>query len=193
MRTLTLAVLAMVITPTLLSAQGRGMRGMGGRRGGPGGRGANGDARATPKFPVAKDLEKFNPAALLIDKRKKLSLSDSLVASLKALELKIYERNGALLAQYDSVRREYHAPSGSSGNDSEQTASVAQMRLMENLLEQLVERRHADVEESLGVIPDAEKKRAAEFLDKQDKDYLEQIPNGAGPRGDGRRGRPGSP
>jgi hypothetical protein len=187
-----LAILALVAAPAALAAQGRGMGGMGGRRGGGREGMSSGGSRVAPKFPVAKDLEKLNPAALLIDKRKKLSLSDSQIALLKALELKIYERNGDLMAQYDSVRKEYRPPSSSSGDDKGQAESMAQVKLMTSLLDQLVDRRRTDVQESLTLVTDEHKKTAAELLDKQDKEFLEQIPSGTGrPSSDGRKGRPG--
>jgi hypothetical protein len=187
-----LALLSLVVAPSILHAQ----RGMGGRRGGMGGNNGGG-SRAAPKFPVAKDLEKLNPAALLIDKHKKLSLADSQVASLKALELRIYERNGALLAQYDSVRKEYRPPTGqatTAADDKARNDAAEQMRLMRSILEQLIDRRRTDVQESLALVPEGQKKQAAEFLDKQDKDFLEQIPSSSTiPGGDSRRGRSGNP
>ena len=199
MRILKLAALVLIAAPTVLLAQ-RGMGGMGGggrRNGGMGGN--NGGNRSAPKFPVAKDLEKLNPAALLVDKRKKLSLTDSQVAPLKTLELKIYERNGALLAQYDSVRKDYRPPSGqatTAADDKAQADAIAQMRMMRSILDQLIDRRRADVQEALSLVPEEQKKKAAEFLDKQDKEFLEQIPSSSAvPGGDGqaRRGRSGNP
>ena len=202
MRILKLAVLLLAAAPTGLLAQ-RGMGGMGGggrRNGGMGGRGGNnGGNRSAPKFPVAKDLEKLNPAALLIDKRKKLSLADSQVAPLKTLELRIYERNGALLSQYDSVRKDYRPPSGqtvTAADDKAQADAIAQMRLMRSILDQLIDRRRIDVQETLSLVPEEQKRKAAEFLDNQDKDFLEQIPSSSavpGGDGQGRRGRPGNP
>jgi hypothetical protein len=192
-----LALLSLMVGPSIGHAQ-RGMGGMGGmgRRGGMGG-GNGGGSRAAPKFPVAKDLEKLNPAALLVDKHKKLSLVDSQVASLKALELRIYERNGGLLAQYDSVRKEYKPPAGqatTAADDKARNDAAEQARLMRSILEQLIDRRRTDVQESLSLVPEDQKKKAAEFLDKQDKDFLEQIPSiSTIPGGDSRRGRSGNP
>src|ERR1039457_2079215 len=142
-----------LLVPSIALAQrGGGMGGMGGGRRG-GGRGGEGGAREAepPKFPEAKDLQKFNPASLLIDKKKKLSLADSQVAALKALESKIYERNAALLVQYDSLRSAYRPPARdanatpSPGADSARTASLTQMRFMRSLLDSLSERRRLDV------------------------------------------------
>jgi hypothetical protein len=192
-----LAVLALAAVPAIVQAQrGMGGGGMGGGRrgGGRGGMGGEG-SRAAPKFPVAKDLEKLNPAALLVDKHKKLSLTDSQVASLKSLELKIYERNGTLMARYDSLRKEYRPPSGqpsTAADDKAQADAMVQMRMMRGILDSLIERRRTDVQESLGLVPEEHKRQAAEFLDKQDKEFLEQIPSiSAVGGGDGRRGRPG--
>ena len=199
MRILKLAALVLIAAPTVLLAQ-RGMGGMGGggrRNGGMGGN--NGGNRSAPKFPVAKDLEKLNPAALLVDKRKKLSLTDSQVAPLKTLELRIYERNGALLSQYDSVRKDYRAPSGqavTAADDKAQADAIAQMRMMRSILDQLIDRRRTDVQEALSLMPEEQKRKAAEFLDKQDKEFLEQIPSSSavpGGDGQGRRGRSGNP
>jgi hypothetical protein len=197
-----IAVLALAAVPAVVQAQrgmgGGGMGGMGGsRRGGRGGMGGEG-SRAAPKFPVAKDLEKLNPAALLVDKHRKLSLNDSLVATLKSLELKIYERNGTLLARYDSVRKDYKPPSGTpstAADDKAQADAMVQMRMMRGILDSLIERRRVDVQESLGLVPEDHKRQAAEFLDKQDKEFLEQIPSSGamGGGGGGRRGgRPGN-
>ena len=198
MRILKLAVLLLAAAPTVLLAQ-RGMGGMGGGGRRNGGMGGNGGYRSAPTFPIAKDLEKLNPAALLVDKRKKLSLTDSQVAPLKTLELRIYERNGALLSQYDSVRKDYRPHSGqavTAADDKAQADAITQMRLMRSILDQLIDRRRTDVQETLSLVPEEQKRKAAEFLDKQDREILEQIPSSSavpGGDGQGRRGRPGNP
>jgi hypothetical protein len=61
--------------------------------------------------PSVGQLEDLNPAAMLVDKRKRISLADSQVAQLKAIEKKIRERNAPVLAEYDSVRKEMRFPS----------------------------------------------------------------------------------
>ncbi len=69
------------VVPMAASAQG-GMGGGGMGRGGGGRRGSGGAQQSDntpPKFPSAADLQKFNPAALLVDKKKKLGLPDSTV------------------------------------------------------------------------------------------------------------------
>ena len=185
-------IAAALLLPAIAAAQGRG--GMGGGRGG---RGSMGASRSAPSFPSAKDLEKLNPAALLVDKHKKLSLADSQVAALRTVERNIFERNADLLSRYDSVRRDYKPPSAearTAADDKAQSVSMTQMRAMQDILEQLIERRRVDVGEALGVVPEARRKQAGELLDKQDQEFLESIPSSrAVPGGGGgRRGRPGS-
>ena len=190
--------------PAFGLAQGRGSGGiggaggMGGAGGGRGGRGGAEMSRAAPKFPAALDLEKLNPAALLVDKRRKLALGDTLVGALRGVERQILERNAALLARYDSLRRDYKPPSGearTAADDKDRERSLGQMRAMQNILEQLIERRRSDVTDALSLVPDASRRAAGELLDKQDRDFLERIPSSrAIPGGDeGRRGRPGPP
>ncbi|HVT37548.1 MAG TPA: hypothetical protein VHE78_00760 [Gemmatimonadaceae bacterium] len=96
------------------------------------------------------------------------------------------------MARYDSVRKEYRPPSNPWAGLNGQTETVAQVRLMASILDTLVERRRTDAQASLALVPDEHKKTAPELVDKQDQDFLEQIPSGVSrPSGDGRRGRPG--
>jgi hypothetical protein len=192
-----------LLLPSIALAQRGGMGGMGGMGGGRRGGGMGGERGARgaepPKFPEAKDLQNFNPASLIIDKKKKLSLADSQVAALKGLETKIYERNAALLVRYDSLRSAYRPPSRDASRDapapsadSTRMVAMTQMRGMRTLLDSLAERRRVDVHETLDLIADEKtKKKAAEFVDDQDKkfnDLIPQLPAGSG--GSGRRGKP---
>jgi hypothetical protein len=61
--------------------------------------------------PTMGQLEDLNPAAMLVDKRKRITLADSQVAQLKAIEKTIRDRNAPILAEYDSVRKEMRFPS----------------------------------------------------------------------------------
>lgn len=181
-----------------------GMGGPSGRRGGEMGGPPGGANRAPPKFPEAKDLQNYNPATLLIDKRKKLSLSDSQVAAFKTLESKIYERNAPLLVRYDSARREFRPPTDAprdttAASNGARAAAMDQLRLMRSLLDSLQDRRRTDVHDALDMLSDDKTKlQAAKFIDEQDKDFDKQMPQmgpaGGRPAGEGggRRGREGS-
>lgn len=173
-----------------------GIGGMGGRRGGRGGMGgmggrrgggmANGGSRASNmKFPAAKTLEKYNPAALMLDKHKKLSLADSQVALFRQMEQRIFERNAMLLARYDSLQKDFRPPridargGGASEPAADSTRRVAmiRMRQLRTLGDSLQGRRRTDVQEVLGALTDAaQRKKAAEFLDKQDEEFSKEFP-----------------
>jgi hypothetical protein len=142
------------------------------------------------KAPTARDLSGKNPAALLLDKRKKLSLADSTVAQLKALEKKINDRNAAFYSQYDSVHKwtepmsesSSHTASGPGFRDADQSAAPAgasageqarmqsSMRDLRALMADYRERRKADVSDALAVVPDGQKKGATDLLTQQDGD-----------------------
>lgn len=174
---------------------GMGGMGRGGRRNGGGEMGRN--AEANIEFPTAKDLEKFNPAALVIDKRKKLSLADSQVTALTAIRSKIYERNASILAQYDSLRRDFKPPrsqdrdrTGSTPEtDSARVASLRQMQTLRSLLDSVTARRTTDVGEVLNYISDPNQHRTAvDLLNDQDRDFTDKMPKLPG-AGGGMRGR----
>jgi hypothetical protein len=67
------------------------------------------------KFPSAKTLQGYNPASLLLDKHKKLKLTDEQQEQMKALRFSIFERNASLLARYDSLQRDYKPPQFNAG------------------------------------------------------------------------------
>ena len=190
-----------------------GMGGMGGGRGGmmPGG----GAREPKLKFPSAKTVEKYNPAALLLDKRKKLSLTDAQVAQLKDLRQRIFERNAPVLAQYDSLQKTFRpprmterrkaAPGGAPDTasdpaaDSTRRLAMLQMRQLRALGDSLLARRRTDVRDVTGVLSDdTQRIRANDFLVEQDADFSDEFPapfvpradDGARPqRGGGRGGR----
>lgn len=192
--------------------RGGGMGGMGGGR--EGGMGRGGGSAANMKFPAAKELEKYNPAALLLDKHKKLSLADSQQSRLKEIREQIFERNAPLLIRYDSLQKDFKparmdaqsAEGGNGGADSTRRVAARQMRELRLLVDSLQDRRRADVQQALGVLTDDEqRKKAAEFLDKQDIEFTKEFPappsqrgergaGGEGGYGGGRGGRrpPGS-
>lgn len=140
-----------------------------------------------PATPTARDLGETNPAALLVGKRKKLSLPDSVVTKLKAVEKSINARNAPFLAQYDSVHKwtlPLAGPSSTAGSpgfkDADQTRAApttspaeqakmqSSLRDLRGLMADFHERRRTDDADALGVIPDAQKKAATDMLTQQD-------------------------
>jgi len=148
-----------------------------------------------PNYPGAVELQKFNPVALLIDQRKKVALTDSQVTALRPLQLKIYERNGDLIARYDSVQRIYNPlnanDASSLKSDSMRTRALQQTIVMNAVFDTLMTRRQDDDGDALALITDEkQKKKAAELLDKQDASFAKLFPEGAPRRAGGARRRP---
>lgn len=158
---------------------GGGMGGAGGgggmgRGGGMGGRG--GMEMPQLRFPSANDLKKFNPADLLVDKKKDLKLSENQVATLTTLRDAITARNAAFLAQYDSAQRKYKpdALPGPYGLDDETKKQIKDLR---TFIDSLNVRRLVDVTEALAVVTDeAPRHAAAILLVKQEDEYRAKLP-----------------
>jgi hypothetical protein len=152
---------------------------------------------------TAGQIEDLNIAKLMVDKRKKLSLADSQVAQMKALEKTIKERNAALVAQYDSVRgeirfgnvsptpgslgatmgtggnRDRNSPSGS-GSTTQTPEDAARMRQQLGALRtigaQIRERRTGDRTEALALLSADQQKVAEELLNEQQEEVDRLLP-----------------
>jgi hypothetical protein len=158
---------------------------------------AGGGSVPEMRAPSMRDVEELNPAWLMVDKKKKLALSDSQVAQFKTLELKIRERNKDLLVQYDSIRRNFHPPSGRNTKkmtneeiqvvqptDRELETARTQLRVLNYLIRQFADRRKQDVDETLALFTDeGQKKKAMEFLKDQDEGLARMLPRGGPPGG----------
>ena len=176
-----------------------GMGGMGGGRGDMGDMGGRGAGPPKPqKLATLKEIEALNPAKLLVDKRKKLSLADSQVASLKLLQQRIYERNADLLVSYDSIRKEIKipdAPAGGMGggtgggmggppaggggapmSDEETAALQSRMQALMAVTRQLRDRRQVDVAETLTLVGQDQLKKANELLNSQTEEFNSLLP-----------------
>jgi hypothetical protein len=148
-------------------------------------------------MPSSRDLVRMNPAATLVDKRKKLTLPDSTVKQLKGVQKVIDDRNAPLMAQYDSIHK-WTMPLASSSSGSamspgfsdadkssassapspaEQAKMQSSMRDLRALVADYRERRKADVTDALAAVPDAQKPAAAALLTQQDAD-LDKLVGG---------------
>lgn len=151
-------------------------------------RGGGSKAASAPKpiptpsvrYPTVRDIEDHNPASLLVDKRKKLSLGDSTVTQLKALEKAIKERNALTLSMYDSVRRKI---SGSFAQDDTNATLGLQMENqrnkagLRNLFGELSDRRRKDAQDALALVPESSKKPAADLLKDQEEEFDRLMPS----------------
>jgi hypothetical protein len=132
-----------------------------------------------------------------VDKRKKLTLTDSSVKQLKAVQKVIDDRNAALMAQYDSIHK-WTMPLASSSSGSamspgfsdadkssaasapsaaEQAKMQSSMRDLRALVADYRERRKTDVTDALAAVPDAQKPAATTLLTQQDGD-LDKLVGG---------------
>jgi hypothetical protein len=194
MRTRIAAIVLAASIPTLAFAQKKG-----------GGAGisdavdpAVGAGPSARNMPTSRDLVRMNPAALLIDKKKKLTLPDSVVKQLKAVQKTIDDRNAPVMAQYDSIHK-WTMPMASSSaaasssapgfSDADKTSAAptaspaeqakmqSSMRDLRKLVADYRERRKTDVSDALAVVPEAQKTAATDFLSQQDVD-LDKLVGG---------------
>jgi hypothetical protein len=189
MRTRLLAVIMTVCIPAIAFAQ------RGGSGSAPGSDPAPSRAAGSmsAKTPSSRDLADLNPAALLVDKKKKASLADSTVAQLKALGKQFDERNKPFYSAYDSTRKwtipvSDNVPTRSTrdmGLNPQQPPTPAEQAKMQSSLRDLRmmmaeyrERRKTGAEEAMALVPEAQKKAAADLLSQQDADLDKLI--GAG-------------
>jgi hypothetical protein len=161
---------------------------------------AAGSGPSARNMPRSSDLVRMNPAALLIDKKKKLSLSDSVAKQLKAVQKTIDDRNAPIFAQYDSIHKwtmplsssssaaasskpgfsdadRSTASSASAPSAAEQAKMQSSMRDLRKLVADYREQRKKDVADVLAVVPDAQKPAATDLLTQQDAD-LDKLVGG---------------
>ncbi len=152
---------------------------------------SSGSGGSGMKSPSSRDLGDMNPAAFLIDKRKKLALADSTVNQLKTLQKTISDRYAAFNLSYDSTRKwtmplssssssaataGLHGGSGDSkltsvgASPAEQAKMQSSVRDLRAMMADYRGRRKADVADALAVIPEAQKKAATDMLIGQDSD-----------------------
>lgn len=176
-----LASLALlVLIPTLATAQ----RSRGGSSGGDAGSGGGGGGGRSFKMPSRGDLEDMNPASFLLDKKKKLGLTDEQVAAIKVVEGQIKERYKVNLAVYDSLRRNARPIDtkikGASGTSAGEQAEMQKaMQGLQLALMTVRNQRTADIDATLAVITDpATKAKAVELIKDQEQDFARLMPGG---------------
>jgi hypothetical protein len=157
---------------------------------------AAGAGPSARNMPRSSDLVRMNPAALLIDKRKKLTLSDSVAKQLKVVQKTIDDRNAPMMVQYDSIHK-WTMPLSSSASaassskpgfsdadkssaastpsPAEQAKMQSSMRDLRKLVADFREQRKKDVADALVVVPDAQKAAATDLLTQQDADLDKMV------------------
>jgi hypothetical protein len=209
MRTLIAALVVIALaTPDAWAQRGGGLGGVGSGRGGMGGMGRGGRGGRDGgmgrgadnlQLPSAGDLKKFNPGALIVDKRKKLELVDAQVKTIEAVRDRFNEKTAPILARYDSLRKEFRLPRAGRRDpnaepdavtDSARVAAMGQLRIIRANLDSITARRSAAIIEILDFLTEPKQHAgAAELLNEQDTGFEEKMPRALMEgRGD-RRGR----
>jgi len=140
------------------------------------------------RYPTVADIEDHHPAALLVDRRKKLSLADSTVSQLKALEKAAKERSALMVAMYDSVRRRILATNQQAISEATPGLQIEDRQNktgLRNLWAEMRDQRAKDAQEALALVPEDKRKAAADLLKEQEDELEKKMPGG----GD----RPGGP
>jgi hypothetical protein len=184
-RRIHVALAMLVLIPTLATAQRtRGGSGGGDPSAGSGGGGGGGGGGRAFKLPSRGDLEDMNPASFLLDKKKKLGLSDEQVAAIKVVEGQIKERYKVNLAVYDSLRRnarpiDIKVKGGSGTSPGEQAEMQKAMQGVQMALMTVRNQRTADIDATLAAITDpAMKAKAVELIKDQELDFARLMPGG---------------
>lgn len=129
------------------------------------------DTRVPPfTVPTANRVKAMgNVATELIDNRRRLGLDDAAVAALRELATEIDTRNEPDLATFDSLRTVARANNNTNQSGSlEGRATTAQMNLTAR---NIAERREADTERALALIPEDKHAAARTILQNQQRDF----------------------
>jgi hypothetical protein len=141
-----------------------------------------------PTMPAAKEMEKGTPAAVLLDKKKKLALTDSQVAILSTLRKTTADSNARQYVAWDSVRAELLTAGKSPTVDP--TAMQHWRRSIQSMYEALRTRNEWVRGEATKILTDDQRSKAKEYWDDQDdqdQKWLRPRSRSGGGGGGGRR------
>lgn len=174
----------LLIVPALLPAQGRG----GGRRSGRGGGDESGRGAAKANHLSADDIQKLNPAKVLLDKRKDLKIDDGQKAQLETIANRYDWNTRVFVAMADSLDGLMGHPEGrarmrgrgsdDSPPDSSRGTIDDQRRTHAALLEALRSvRQEYDTASarSLNVLTEAQRDRGTKLVEKPTAAIADQL------------------
>ena len=178
------AVLALLLVPSVAVAQ-RGGGGAAGAAGGAGGEAASrADKRAhfdevekgtKPGLQLSNgDVEDISPVKLLLDKRKALKLSDDQQKQIKDIDGKLKAMNAPLFKTLDSLRIELKPRSGTP-NEADQLRMTMARSDVGVVVKSI--RRNYDIAllEALPLLDETQRKVANDALAKQSKDAEDML------------------
>lgn len=174
MLTVKRALVALVLIPTLASAQRGGGGTAKGTRGDPK---ADFDAIAGRKGGIQlsnRDVEEMSPIKLLIDKRKDLKLSDDQVKGLKDIESKLKEKNDPSFHALDSLRRAAQPPLHDA-TDDDKSRMISAQRGAGAVVATIRGNYDTALNDALPTLDETQRGRAKEFLEKQRNDAQDTM------------------
>jgi hypothetical protein len=185
--------LLIAAAPVIAGAQ-RSVNIRGERAGNVGGRGF--------ALPRSSDLEDHSPVGVVLEKKKKLALSDSQVTALKEIAKQLHEKNADFYRMWDSVRVAMRSAGGGAfgaAGGGRGTAEITGMSPVDQ--ERLATARTTSMglmramrdgdewsrQETLKVLTAEQRTKAEEFWKDDAEEFGEKLPGGGMPGG----GRPG--
>lgn len=166
--TVLLALATALALPTTIEAQ---------RMGGPNRRRLEGSGQSP--MPSAKEIEELNPATYLLDKKKKLTLDATQLASLDSLSKAQRARNAPALQQYDKIRDEMRVlarqTQGAPPSETQQNKMRELAMGMRSVLEGIRASRAKDLADALAVLPESEREKGKELLAELEEEVAETM------------------
>ena len=186
------AVLAVVLIPTLVSAQRSKTRGDEKADWGSINKATGGGLQL-----ANRDVEDISPIKLLIDKRKDLKLSDDQLKQIKDLESKLKEKNQPLFKSLDSLRSELKM-NGKTPTDDDRAHMASARHEAGDVVTSIRGNYDASLKDATALLDETQRTTATELLAKQSTDAEEMLAEklgggGGAPGADAARGKRGRP
>lgn len=188
-------VACLLCAPLTLTAQRGSQASTGGSDGRATGPGPRASAPTTPPLPNARVVnDGINPAAHLLDKKRKLALDDATITALGAASAEMDARYAPALARYDSLRIQVNMArnrtrSAMAPTIEEQQVARERMIVLLRTMAELRAQRITDVDVALGLLPEDKRTEGRALLDKQAEDMVRTLQR-SGPEGAAAAGAP---
>lgn len=193
MHRLRLTVAALVLLPTIASAQKKGTMG--------GSKDANWDAVASKSAPAgptisAKDFEDATPFKFILDKKKDLKLTDAQINTFKASDAALKESNKQRFGALDSLRKDARPKTSGTPSAEDEARMVIAKDALQGVVREVQTSYDDAAKLALPMLDEPQRADAQKAIDKyhsEMSDMLrEKMGNGRGPGaggGSGGRGR----
>jgi hypothetical protein len=173
MRPTNVALLSLILVPTVALAQRGGASAISRQRGEKSADWSF-DNKAGVKLSKG-DLENVSPIKLLIDKKKDLKLSDDQVNKLKELEGKLKETNEPSFKVLDSLKRAAQPPLRSGDpTDEERDRMMTARRGLGAVVATIRDNYESSAKDAMGFLDETQQKAAADLVAKQ-KDEADKM------------------